>query len=108
MHVCTGTVAICAHLRRQICGQTGGMHTSQASAPQVLEEWVAERDLEEVLHIMGDARVPSGERSCMLLGIFAHTLQKLLLQPVGPSAAPDNARLTPLAARAHDAIFYTT
>ena len=91
--------------RRQICGQISGMHTSQASAPQVLEEWVAERDLEEVLHIMGDARVPSGERSCLFLGRFAHKLQKLLLQPVGPSAAPDNARLIPWAARAQVAMF---
>lgn len=88
--------------RRQI----SGTHTSQASAPQVLEEWVAERDLEEVLYIMGDARVPSGERSCMFLGKFAHTLQKLLLQPVGPSAAPDNARLTPWVAHAHVAMFH--
>jgi hypothetical protein len=63
-------------------------YLTQASAPQVLEEWVAERDLEEVLHIMGDARVPSGERSCMLLGIFAHTLQKLLLQPGDPLRHP--------------------
>ena len=44
-----------------------GMHASQAAALQVLEEWVAERDLEEVLHIMGEARVPSGERSCIFL-----------------------------------------
>lgn len=27
---------------------------------QVIGEWVAERNLEEVLHIMGEARVPSG------------------------------------------------
>ena len=28
---------------------------------QVIGEWVAQRDLEEVLHIMGEARVPSGD-----------------------------------------------
>ena len=71
-----------------------GMHASQAAALQVLEEWVAERDLEEVLHIMGEARVPSGGRSCIFLGRFGYTLKKLLFQPVEPSAAPNTARLT--------------
>ena len=81
------------------------MHTSQAGALQVLEEWVAERDLEEVLHIMGEARVPSGEISCMFLGRLAYTLKKSLLQPVGPSAAPNSARLTSQTARAHVAMY---
>lgn len=43
----------------------GGTSLPEALLPlQVLEKWVAERDLEEVLKVMGEARVPSGVRSC--------------------------------------------
>ena len=51
---------------------------------QVLGDWVAKRNLDEVLRVMGEARVPSGEMHSFTLALSS------VHKPSCPHAMPTN------------------